>query len=378
MPRHGENIYKRRDGRWEGRFLCGRTPENKPCYRYVYARTYRETREKLTAIQSGRDTPSASRVPRGTRLCADLSALWLEHKRPEVKLSTYAHYRHLIDSHIIPHLGAQPIEAIDDLRISRYIHTLLEHGRLDGAGGLAPKTVSDILILLKSILRYAGHLGLAVNVCFDQFRVRRPHREMRVLSAAEQNNLTALFDDPSDGRCVGVMLSLYTGMRLGEVCALQWKHIDLQSQTIHVRKTMQRIRTESVSGRKTSVIITDPKSASSVRDIPFPDFLLPMLKRAQASGEAFVLSGCADRYVEPRSMEYFFGRSIAECGLPPANYHALRHSFATRCVELGFDIKSLSEILGHSNVSITLDRYVHSSLAQKRRNMNKLQALART
>lgn len=376
MPRHGENIYKRRDGRWEGRFLCGHTAENKPRYRYVYAHTYRDVREKLTAIQSGKSQPSAEDALFGAHRCAEISALWLEHKRPEVKLSTFAHYRHLIESHIIPHLGTQPVERIDDLRISRYIRTLLERGRLDDAGGLSPKTVSDILILLKSILRYAGRLGLRVNVHFEQLRVRRPAREMRVLSAAEQSALASLFEHSADGRCVGVMLSLYTGMRLGEVCALQWKHIDLQTQTIHVRKTMQRIRMESADGRKTSVIITDPKSASSVRDIPFPKFLLPVLERAKVSSEAYVLSGCADRYVEPRSMENFFARSIAECGLPAANYHALRHSFATRCVELGFDIKSLSEILGHSNVSITLDRYVHSSLAQKRRNMNMLQPLA--
>lgn len=375
MPRHGENIYKRRDGRWEGRFLCGHTVENKPCYRYVYARTYREVRDKLTAIRSGKSQSSTEDNLVCTHRCADISALWLERKRPEVKLSTFAHYRQLIESHIIPHFGMQPVEGIDDLCISRYILTLLENGRLDAAGGLSAKTVSDILILLKSILRYARGLGLRVNVHFEQIRVRRPIRKMRVLSAAEQSTLAALLESSADERCIGVMLSLYTGLRLGEVCALQWKHIDFQTQIIHVRKTMQRIRMDTAGGQKTCVIITDPKSASSVRDIPLPKFLLPVLERVRSSDEAYVLSGCAERYVEPRSMEYFFARSIAECGLPSANYHALRHSFATRCVELGFDIKSLSEILGHSNVSITLDRYVHSSLAQKRRNMNMLQPL---
>jgi integrase len=171
---------------------------------------------------------------------------------------------------------------------------------------------------------------------------------------------------------LGVLLSLYTGIRIGELCALRWENIDLTEKTMRINSTMQRIPDFTGGAAKTQVTITSPKSKCSVRTIPLPDFLAALLASFAAQPKAFLLTGEKLRFVEPRTVQNRFKAYIKACGIESANFHCLRHTFATRCVELGFDVKTLSEILGHSSVNITLGRYVHSSLDLKRTNMAKL------
>lgn len=196
---------------------------------------------------------------------------------------------------------------------------------------------------------------------------------MRVLDKGEQEALLAILLHNTDLRKFGVLLCLYTGIRIGEICALKWENVDLINGVISIRKTLQRIQCiEPCTGRKTKVIITDPKSNCSIRDIPLPTFLTKMAQEYHSKPEAYVLTGCEEHYIEPRLLQYEFKKYIHACGLEGVNYHALRHTFATRCIDLGFDAKTLSEILGHTNVNITLNRYVHSSLDTKRFCMEKL------
>ena len=164
---------------------------------------------------------------------------------------------------------------------------------------------------------------------------------------------------------------MFTGLRIGELCALKWSDIDLSQRTISVSRTIQRIKVQG----GTQLIITEPKSISSVREIPIPDCILPLLKNFCSKGESYILSGTA-KPVEPRTMQYRFQALLKKAKLPSIHFHALRHMFATNCVELGFDVKSLSEILGHSGVEITLNRYVHSSLERKKAFMKKLKFVA--
>lgn len=369
MPRRGENIYKRKDGRWEGRILLGPALGKKTPYAYVYASTYRGVKEKMVRRRDLIRTSLLKILPLSGQEAAER---WLEQKRHEVKWSTYVNYERLIERHILPTFGQRPVSDIDEREIRRFIDALISHGRLDHKGGLAPKTVSDILIVLKAILRTAGETGAGITVRTERIRVRRAQPEMRVLSVQEQNRLVKYLQDSRDPRHLGVMLSLYTGMRLGEVCALRWRDVDLAARVVNVRGTMQRIRNPNPDGTRTIVTITDPKSTRSQRCIPLPDFLIDALREAKQGADAFLLTGSDSRYVEPRSMENFFRRCVTQCGIEAANYHALRHSFATRCVAAGVDVKSLSEILGHCHVNITLERYVHSSFEEKRKSMDKL------
>lgn len=257
--------------------------------------------------------------------------------------------------------------------IEGFIETQLNSGRLDKTGGLSAKTVTDILTIVKSTMEYARYNNLMVSCNLSKLTIKKKDKEMRVLCQFEQDALIRVLITDMDLYKFGVLLSLYTGIRIGELCALQWEDISIVNSTLKIRKTMQRIQETNIgAASKTKVIITEPKSDCSIRDIPLPSFLVEIAGQFAGHPKAFILSGKRGKYVEPRTMQNHFKAYIAESGIDNANFHALRHTFATRCVEVGFEIKSLSEVLGHSNVNITLNRYVHSSFELKHTNMNKL------
>ena len=199
-------------------------------------------------------------------------------------------------------------------------------------------------------------------------------KEMRVLTKEEQMRFVQYLLDDMDYCIFGTLLTLLTGMRIGEVCALRWENISIKDGIIKITSTMQRLRDFDVNRTtKTKIIISDPKSDTSARIIPLSDFAIDLCKKfIPTSPTAFVLSGSASEFIEPRTLKYKMERYTKDCGLDDVHFHTLRHTFATRCVEFGFEIKSLSEILGHSSPQITLERYVHSSLELKRDNMNKV------
>ena len=172
---------------------------------------------------------------------------------------------------------------------------------------------------------------------------------------------------------MGVFICLYTGIRIGELCALQWRDISFNEKVIVIGHTMQRLQNDDPNAlNKTKIIITEPKSKASLRTIPLPDFVVHVIKPLAGLPSAYILSGECKTMIEPRTMQNKFKGYLDKGQISDANFHSLRHTFATRCIEAGFDIKTLSEILGHSSVKITLDRYVHSSMELKRSNMEKL------
>lgn len=372
MARTGENIYKRKDGRWEGRYIKLYDANGKPKCGYVYARTYSEAKQKLAERRC--HFPSADGVSNKTSTkYDDILTAWLQSSRTNIKESTFAKYSHIVDSHIRPALGQFPLSKISTQLIESFIQQQLLGGRLDGKGGLSPKTVTDMLTIIKRSIGYAQDNEITVICNPQRITVKKKEREMRVLTPLEEEALVRVLLDDIDQYKFGVMLSLYTGIRIGELCALQWDNLCLSSATLKVRKTMQRIQDKNVGATsKTKVIITEPKSQCSIRDIPLPVFILDLARRFENSPKTFVLSGDESRYVEPRTMQNRFKQYIRDSGIADANFHTTRHTFATRCVEVGFDIKTLSEILGHANVNITLNRYVHSSFDLKCSNMSKL------
>lgn len=300
---------------------------------------------------------------------------WLSFRRIRVKESTYIHYRNIVDNHIRPYLGKCEIEKIDTSVMETYVSWLLQNGRLDRQGGLSAKSILDILTVIKESFRYARLYGVNTVCCFEQISVKYRPQEMRVLSQREEKELVNFLLADTDSYKLGVFLALYTGIRIGELCALQWKDISFEDQTMRIAKTMQRLQKPNPGEKnKTHVVITEPKSYMAKRVIPLPDFVVEVIAAFENMPEAYVTAGKETGYVEPRTMQNRFKNYVNEIRIADANFHALRHTFATRCVESGFDIKSLSEILGHSSVKITLDRYVHSSLEQKRANMEKLKA----
>ena len=361
MSKKGENIYKRKDGRWEGRYIQFYVEKGKAKYGYVYGKTYSDVKRKIVEKKAS-SYCSPQLLLSGTSVYNDVLDAWLQSSRINIKESTYARYVHLINAHIRPQLGKYQLSMVSTQLIESFIEGQLHKGKLDNSGGLSTKTVTDILTIVKSTVEYAKYNNIAVSCNLSK------------LTITEQDLLLQVLLTDMDLYKFGVLLSLYTGIRIGELCALQWENLSIVNSTLKIRKTMQRIQDTNIGATsQTKVIITEPKSNCSIRDIPLPAFLVEIAERFSSNPKAFVLSGERGKYVEPRTMQNHFKKYIAECGIENANFHSLRHTFATRCIEVGFDIKSLSEILGHSNVNITLNRYVHSSFELKCSNMNKLE-----
>ncbi len=372
MPKKGENIYKRKDGRWEGRYIRYYDTNQKAKFGYVYGKTYSEVKSILAQkkVEVKHNPIITNQTP---IIYSDVLDTWLSTTKIRVKESTYAHYSYIIRTHIKPYLGDYQLSRLSTQVIERFVDHLLSNGRLDGNGGLSPKTATDIFAVVKASIEYAQYQNLTVICNFNKLTIKKKDKEMRVLTQNEQKSLVGTLTTEMDLYKFGVLLSLYTGIRIGELCALQWADFDLSASVLKIRKTMQRIQDlGATSGAKTKIVITEPKSKCSIREIPLTPFIAEMALLFQTSPDAFILSGVVHRYVEPRTMQNRFQSYLLDAGVAKANFHTLRHSFATRCIEASFELRSLSEILGHKNVNLTLNRYVHSSMALKQANMNKL------
>lgn len=370
MPRRGDNIRKRRDGRWEGRYIRSRDADGKARYGSVYAKTYGDVKQKLNETRNS--LPPAALSPDPTAvLFGEIAGLWLESRRLRLKPQSYADYRYVIQRHLIPSLGDVPVQQLDAERITAFLLKKSTCGRLDGNGGLSPVYVKKLGFIITAAIRYGAEHHYCAPLQGTVEQPRTSKRELVVLSVAEQQRLTAcLLTDPDDNK-VGMLLSLYAGLRVGEVCGLRWEDVDFTDQTIHVRRTAERIKTDA-DGAKTALILCDTKTASSNRVIPIPPNLTELLRQRRGERSEYVLKGNTRPYADPRTCQYSLKRCLAHCRLRPINYHALRHTFATRCIESGMDVKSLSELLGHAGVNVTLNTYVHSSLEHKRNQLENM------
>jgi integrase len=379
MARRGKNIYKRKDGRWEARVIRGYDEHGKTTYAYFYGRTYKEVRGKAFAAPSS--NKAVAPTPHDARAddCLFKSALdsWLRNSRIRLKESSYVKYVNLVNNHIKPILGEYTLTGITNTALNDFAGKILKSGRCNSESGLSEKTVKDIMTIIKASLRFAREEALLPNVNIHINLPREKSKEMRVLSKEEQAVFEKYLCADIDECKLGVLLCLYTGLRVGEICALKWSDISLPERILTISRTMQRVQTlDTATSAKTKVLITDPKSDSSIRTIPLPDCLLDMLAQfCSMHPTAYFLTGDTEKFVEPRTYQNRFKTYIVGSGIRDANFHSTRHTFATRCVEVGFEIKSLSEILGHANVNITLNKYVHPSFDLKRSNMNKLNYL---
>lgn len=299
---------------------------------------------------------------------------WFAFLKPQLKESSIVKYRNILNLYLLPEYGERPIAEIGRSDIMAFGNELLTNGGKKQEG-LSPKTVMGIIAVVKSIFGYAAQeLEFPVSDIKGVY-VKQPQKSLRVLSRLEQQKVNRYLSRNPSLCNLGILTCLYTGLRIGEICALKWGDIRFDEQYLYVHKTMQRLQTLSEEGERTAVLISAPKSECSVRKIPIPNELFRLLVDYRRPDEAYFLTGYSERYMEPRTMENRFKLMLSHCGISNAHFHTLRHTFATRCVELGFDVKSLSEILGHSTVNITMNRYVHPSMELKQKNMNMLSEL---
>lgn len=325
----GENIFRRRDGRWEARYIKGRELSGKIKYGYCYGKTYREAKEKAAkrkaALANGAPLPTARTQKPFSSYCLE----WLHTKKCTVKESTYIKYSTAVNKHIIPKLGVcHPLGFTTEL-MDDFIKELQFEDEL------APKTVHDILVVLHGILKFASSKFAG---SFPAVEINYPKigkKEMRVLSREEQARLVAYLHEDLDSCRFGILLALCTGIRIGELCALQWESVSTNDKAIRIAKALQRLHDTSVSqGARTRIVIGPPKSDTSVRTIPMTEYATGLCRRMKPqSSAAYVLTG-TEAFMEPRTLQYRLEKYTQACGLEGVHFHTLRHPYVKHTTKI--------------------------------------------
>ena len=294
----------------------------------------------------------------------ELANKWLDVKKLNIKESTYSHYVYYISKYLIPEFEDYKIKKLSSYNFNKFVEKKSET--------LSPKTVRDIICILKSILYFAE------DECECDIKIKKivspklNQEPLTILNKREKTKLEKYCLKENTLESLGIIICLNTGLRIGEICALKWENIDLEKRELKVKSTLQRIYTPGKN--RTKIIIDKPKTKTSVRVIPITTKIYDILigLKDQYFVSDFFLTGTSDSYLEPRRYRIKYQRILEECNMKKYKFHILRHTFATNCIEVGMDIKTLSEILGHSSVEITLNRYVHSSYKIKKKYLEKL------
>ena len=290
---------------------------------------------------------------------------WKEEKKKYVKKSTYAAYQLLIQNHIKPYFG--DLYEVNEEKVQQFVFDKLD-------AGLSEKTIRDIIIVLKMILKFGIKNGYLEYVQIDaKFPSKQEKKDLDVLSKADQKKFMEHLRNNFTFKNLGIFICLSTGMRIGEICGLRWCDVDTVEGVIKVRHTLQRIYIIEGETRHTELLLDTPKTANSVRDIPMSSELLKMLKSlTKVVNENYYVISNDIKPIEPRTYRNYYKKLCRQLDIPELKFHGLRHSFATRCIESKADYKTVSVLLGHSNISTTLNLYVHPNKEQKKKTIDKM------
>lgn len=290
---------------------------------------------------------------------------WKEEKKKYVKKSTYAAYQLLIQNHIKPYFG--DLYKVNEEKVQQFVFDKLD-------AGLSEKTIRDIIIVLKMILKFGIKNGYLEYVQIDaKFPSKQEKKDLDVLSKADQKKFMEHLRNNFTFKNLGIFICLSTGMRIGEICGLRWCDVDTAEGVIKVRHTLQRVYIIEGETRHTELLLDTPKTANSVRDIPMSSELLKMLKSLnKVVNENYYVISNDIKPIEPRTYRNYYKKLCKQLDIPELKFHGLRHSFATRCIESKADYKTVSVLLGHSNISTTLNLYVHPNKEQKKKTIDKM------
>lgn len=367
MSRRGENIRKRKDGRWEGRYIKGRKTDKSAIWGYVYGQTYAAVKKELTA----RKMESQIHILTPTNLTfAELSRKWESSISLGVKVSTIAHYHYTLQHYILPVLGNCHVKELTEATLEQglaqiispqnHCHKILAHSM-----------ARECLLLVRRICRYATHLHLLRPLEIQMKLPKHVEKPIVILSDSEQNRIKNFAITTPTSRKVGLLLMMQMGLRIGEVCGLQWGDFNLACGVLSITRTVKRVYVEK---RKTKVVVQSPKTQSSTRQIPIPSGTLKILHQlhdGHSEGEWF-LSGSSKKPVEPRCYYKSLRGYLSRANVPLVYPHALRHTFATTCLQAGCNVKTLSELMGHASSDVTMKRYVHTCWEWKCSEINRI------
>ena len=295
----------------------------------------------------------------------EIAVAWKEYKQPYVKQSTMAAYVLILENHIIPYFGDS--DSLHEKEVQAFV--LQKFG-----SGLSTKSVKDILIVLKMVMKFGVKNEWMSYYEWDiKYPTSSVNKELEVLSVANHRTILNYIQDHFTFAGLGIYISLSTGLRIGEICALKWSDINVTDGTITVSRTIERIYIIEGKEKHTELVINSPKTKNSCREIPMSKELLTMIKplKKVINDDFYVLTN-DERPTEPRTYRNYYNKLMTKLGIPKLKYHGLRHSFATRCIEAGCDYKTVSVLLGHSNISTTLNLYVHPNMEQKKRCIAKV------
>lgn len=290
----------------------------------------------------------------------EILKLWLNNKT-DIKIQSKLTYERIINKYLINSVGNININKLKYENIENLFSNLKD---------ISISTKKILLYIVKSSIKYAYSNKYCNYINLSNIKFKMPNKTIFVLSKEEQNRLENVLKNKINIRKLSILLCLYTGVRLGEVCGLKWKDIDFSNKSLNVNKTIERIKNDD-GNSKTKLIISTPKSETSNRIVPIPDFLVELLKQFKKNDNYYILSN-SNKLYDPRLLESFYKRILTKVGIKQNKFHTLRHSFSTRCIESKMDIKTLSEILGHSQVETTLKLYVHPSYDLKKSSIEHL------
>lgn len=365
MSRRGENIRKRSDGRWEGRYMIYSSDGHKK-YRSVYSHTYKGVKQKLMQFKANTVIMQTSQcetdADKQSVTIDDLSQQWLAYVLNHRKYSTYRKYAGIYEKYIQKSFGDIMTE---ELRPDMIASALSKD--------LSASLYQSIYCVFNRILNYGSQYYGTDKIHLVPILTRNSAKPIGTLNIYEQKKLVDYLLKDTDLYKTGILICLFMGLRLGEICALKWEDIDLQNRILQINRTVQRldcVNTESTN--KTILFEGPPKTIHSIREIPVPEFLYDILlsySNSPCKGIYFLNSTTP---MDPRTYQYKFQSILKKAGIESTHFHALRHTFATNCINSGADAKSVSEILGHANVNITLNRYVHPDMDTKRNILNSI------
>lgn len=370
MSKRGENIYKRHDGRWEARILISSGK-----YKYVYGKSYKEVKEKKKDYWKNNEPKSISKIEKMNDI-SDLFECWLKDSAfNRVKNSTYESYYLCMHKYIIPYFKYIQENQLTEIQVRQFVSSIYANTTLSET--YKKKIISIFRTAVKDILNNSNGSNDYLKIMAALKLRKTESTSVQVFSVSEQRRIENEVLNATDTKVVWLMLCFYTGIRLGELCALKWKNFDFESKCIFIMGTVSRTKNFKGSGSKTLLAENSPKSHNSLRKIPLPDFILQILKtqKKYAKNENNYVLSESPIPMDPRTYQRLFKTVLKNAGVTERKFHAIRHTFATRALESGVDIKTLSEILGHSNVTITLNIYAHSLMEQKISAMEKMNQL---
>lgn len=371
MSRRGDNIRKRADGRWEGRY---RYQIDNDSYKYksIYGKSYGEVKTRLIQIlrtdngAAGGLQSEKKEIVQKKAAFNDVAEEWLQHVKQTRKHSTYIKYLSIYINHIKQKLLSVNLLDLSDDYVKQNVFLA------NNEPHISDSMKHSIVAIINQTLKYGHeHYGYPM-IKLKNKTVRKKDKTIEIMNHTEQAKLISYLYSNLDISKAGILLCISTGLRLGEICSLKWEDIDLNQKLIHVNRTVQRIAVKN-KATKTELMITAPKSVYSIREIPISDSVRQLLLAIRKEGGEYVL--CDTKPMEPRTYENHFKKYLKIASIRTYNFHVIRHTFATNCIDSGMDVKSLSEILGHSDVQITMRCYVHPPIDTKRRYLNALSAV---